>query len=83
MASLCAPLAIKETFAPALLRQHPRYPPIAPAPKIQILIIECSYSKPNFLASPILWSFPVAPLGISSKKQIYLGTLKLASSLRA
>ena len=38
IASRCGPRAIKDTSAPASARSTPRYPPIAPAPKMQIRI---------------------------------------------
>ena len=81
--SLWGPLAINETLAPALLKQHPIYPPIAPAPNTQIFISTFLYSKPSFSASPILCNLPVAPFGISSKKRIYFGILKSARCFRA
>ena len=39
IASLCGPLATKETSTSVFLRQAAIYPPIEPAPKIQTLVI--------------------------------------------
>src|SRR5215207_1677046 len=41
--------------------------------------VRLCHPSPSFCASPIRWSFPVAPTGISVRMSIFLGTLKSAS----